>query len=431
MCSHCVGYHRPAAPRSRFGETPPPYPPRPELTATDIDLSRRVVLITGATGGLGRELAIGCAARGATVVLHARVVPKLEQLYDEIVAAGYPQPTILPLDLAEANPSDFGNVAIAIQAQLGRLDGLVHTAAFLGSLGPIEHQAFGAWQKVMRVNLVAAMALTRSTLPLLSAAPDASVVFTLDTRANDPRAYWGAYAASKAGLLALATTLADECEGRANLRINAVVPGPIRTPLRMLTHPGEDRATLPRPEDAGPVVPASSRRPVEGRKWCAHRRSRVARGSACVGSTHYRFNGFAGRTAVTKHDAEAPKFVRGQRVRQEQHCARRLPPAIAVCAPDERRQRRADIGRFKDRAFARSSRSIGHRDATVYPDMQQRGNPATGASPQARHQHGDYDRGAGERHRHRQAQRGDERRGCDAHDEDRRASDAGWTRLDT
>ncbi len=106
---------------------------------------------------------------------------------------------------------------------------------------------------MLRINLAAAMALTRSTLPLLAAAPDACVVFTLDTRADDPRAYWGAYAASKAGLQALATTIADEWEARANLRINAVVPGPMRTPLRMLTHPGEERSALPPPEALVPL----------------------------------------------------------------------------------------------------------------------------------------------------------------------------------
>jgi NAD(P)-dependent dehydrogenase (short-subunit alcohol dehydrogenase family) len=187
------------------------------------------------------------------LVLHGRVVRKLEAIYDEIVAAGHPQPTILPLDLATASADDFGNVAGAIRAQLGRLDGLVHTAAFLGSLGPIEHQSFDAWQKVLRVNLAAAMALTRSTLPLLTVAPDASVIFTLDSRGEDPRAYWGAYAAAKAGLSALATTLADEWETRTNLRVNAVVPGPMRTPLRALTHPGEDRSALPVPESLVPL----------------------------------------------------------------------------------------------------------------------------------------------------------------------------------
>ena len=227
--------------------------PVPASSVLDVDLSRRVIMVTGSTGGLGRVLSLACAARGATLVLHGRVVRKLESLYDEIVAAGHPQPTILPLDFATATADDFGNVAGAIRAQLGRLDGLVHTAAILGSLGPVEHQSFDVWQKVLRINLVAAMALTRSTLPLLSAAPDASVVFTLDARADDPRAYWGVYGASKAGLLALATTLADEWEARANLRINAVVPGPVRTPLRMLTHPGEDRSTLPQPDFLVPL----------------------------------------------------------------------------------------------------------------------------------------------------------------------------------
>lgn len=228
--------------------------PLPAPTApVTVDLSGRAILITGATGGLGKPLALACAARGATVVLHGRVVRKLEALYDEIVAAGHPQPTIMPLDLAVASAADFGNVASAIEAQLGRLDGLVHTAALLGSLGPIEHQSFDAWQKVLRVNVVAAMALTRSTLPLLSASPDAGVVFTLDTRGEDPRAYWGAYGAAKAALAALATTLADEWEARANLRVNAVVPGPIRSPLRMLTHPGEDKGALPAPDALVPL----------------------------------------------------------------------------------------------------------------------------------------------------------------------------------
>ena len=236
-----------------------------------------MILVTGASGGLGKPLALACAGRGATVVLHGRVVRKLEAIYDEIVAAGHPQPTILPLDLATASADDFGHVAGALRAELGRLDGLVHTAAILGSLGPIEHQSFDAWQKVLRVNLAAAMALTRSLLPLLSAAPDAGVIFTLDERGTSPRAYWGAYAAAKAGLSALVTTLADEWENRANLRIDAVVPGPMRTPLRALTHPGEDRAALPLPEALvplylhllGPRPKAESSLRIDGSAWLA------------------------------------------------------------------------------------------------------------------------------------------------------------------
>jgi NAD(P)-dependent dehydrogenase (short-subunit alcohol dehydrogenase family) len=210
-----------------------------------VDLKDRVVLVTGATGGLGREVALACARAGATVVIHARVVRKLEALYDEIVAAHAPEPMILPLDLRKAEAGDFSNVASALQAKLGRLDALVHIAAQLGSLGPVEHQPFELWLELLRVNVAAAMGLTRAVLPLLGRAPDASVVLTLDSRGEAPRAFWGGYAVSKAALSAFARELADEWENRPNLRVNAVVPGPIHSPLRRQTHPGENPAALP------------------------------------------------------------------------------------------------------------------------------------------------------------------------------------------
>ena len=227
--------------------------PTPSFVQQGEMLADRVLVITGATGGLGAPLARACAAQGATVVLHARIERKLDALYDEIVAAGHPEPVILPLDLARAEASDFANVESALRAQLGRLDGLVHTAALLGSLGPIEHQSFDSWVSLLRVNVAAPMGLTRALMPLLDAAPDASVVFTLDNRGEQPRAYWGGYAVTKAGVSTLARELADEWENRANLRINAVVPGPIRSPLRNQSHPGEDRATLPLPESIVPL----------------------------------------------------------------------------------------------------------------------------------------------------------------------------------
>ena len=226
--------------------------PTPDLDALP-DLSGRVVLITGATGGLGRRLSLACARAGATVVLNARVVRKLEALYDEIVSAGGPQPAILPIDFLTAGCNEFGTAAGAVRAQLGRLDAVVHAAAFLGSLGPAEHQPFERWLEVWRVDVAAAAGLTRALLPLLARAPDASVVLTLDSRGQAPRAYWGAYAAAKAGLMAFAATLADEWETRASLRINAVVPGPIHSPLRMLTHPGEEKTQLPPPEALVPL----------------------------------------------------------------------------------------------------------------------------------------------------------------------------------
>lgn len=228
-----------------------PLPPRNDAPVPD--LGDTVVLVTGATGGLGRVLSLAAAGAGATVVIHGRVTRKLEALYDEMTAAGLPEPVILPLDLAKASAGDFANVASALESQFGRLDAIVHTAVQLGSLGPIEHQSFDAWLNVLRVDLAAPMGLTRALVRLLNQSRDGSVTFTLDTRGEAPHAYWGSYAAAKAGLSALATILADEWTGRAHLRVNAVVPGPIRSPLRAQTHPAEDMAALPLPDAIVPL----------------------------------------------------------------------------------------------------------------------------------------------------------------------------------
>jgi NAD(P)-dependent dehydrogenase (short-subunit alcohol dehydrogenase family) len=166
---------------------------------------------------------------------------------------------------------------MALDAQFGRLDALVHTAVQLGSLGPIEHQSFDRWLAVLRVDLAAPMGLTRALVPLLAKSFDGSVVFTLDTRGEDPRAYWGSYAAAKAGLSALARILADEWEKRDNLRVNAVVPGPMRSPLRTQTHPAEDVSALPAPEALVPLylhlvngqAKAESARRIDAQAWLA------------------------------------------------------------------------------------------------------------------------------------------------------------------
>ena len=211
------------------------------------------MFITGAAGGLGQVLSIACAKAGATVVLHGRVVRKLEALYDEIMELQAPEPIIVPLDFAKAEAEDFANVASALESQLGRLDAIVHTAVQLGTLSPLEHQSFDLWLSGLRINLAAPMGLTRALIRLLSKSSDASVTFTLDTRGQQPHAYWGSYAVAKAGLSALTTIMADEWEKRENLRVNAVVPGPIRSPLRTQTHPAEERDALVSPEALVPI----------------------------------------------------------------------------------------------------------------------------------------------------------------------------------
>ncbi|MBK8739363.1 MAG: SDR family NAD(P)-dependent oxidoreductase [Betaproteobacteria bacterium] len=203
-----------------------------------------VILVTGATGGLGEALSRALARGGATVALHGRVVRKLEALYDAIVEAGAPEPAILPLDFDKADSQAYADAAAGIEKQLGRLDAIVHCAGTLRRLAPIEHHTLEDWMTTLRVNLAAPAALTRALLPLLRRAPAARVIFTLDTRGHDPKAYWGSYAAAKAGLEALVHVLADEWENSPNLAVTGVVPGAIASPMRRRTHPGDDPTRL-------------------------------------------------------------------------------------------------------------------------------------------------------------------------------------------
>ena len=210
-------------------------------------------MITGAYGGLGRAVTFACARAGATLVLSGRLQRPLEALYDELVAAGFAEPLIHPIDLAKAETGAFEATAQALAQQFGRLDGLVHLAATLGRVAPLEHQTLDGWMSTYRVNVAAPAALTRACSPLLRASHAASLIFTLDTRGLEPRAYWGEYAASKAALAAVYRGLADEWHNVANLRVSAVVPGAMDSPMRRRAYPAEDPARHPAPESIAPL----------------------------------------------------------------------------------------------------------------------------------------------------------------------------------
>ncbi len=208
-------------------------------------LQDRVILVTGAGQGIGRTAALAFAAHGATVILHGREVKKLEQVYDEIEAAGHPQPAIFPLDFLKAGEPDHKAFAEAIHGQLGRLDGILHNAAYLTALTQLENETLDLWTKSLRANLAAPFALTKACLPLLKASPDASVIMTSDHHASHPAAYWGVFAVAKSGMETLVKIWAQEWEMLPQLRINAVEPGPVQSPQRLRTHPGEVHETLP------------------------------------------------------------------------------------------------------------------------------------------------------------------------------------------
>ena len=232
-------------------------------------LAGRVVLVTGAHGGLGAAAAQACARAGATVVLLGRKVPKLNRVYDAIARdpAGLPEPVNYPFDLAGAEYGDHAELAGRIGAQLGRLDGLLHCAAEFPGLTPLEHTGPGDFARTLHVDLTARWWLTRACLPLLRGAPDASVVFVLDDEA--PAAYRGAYGIAQRGQHALLETLHAEL-GAGPVRVHGLRPGPMRTPLRARAHVADDdrRARDPAAAaDACVTLLSPAGAPHRGRAW--------------------------------------------------------------------------------------------------------------------------------------------------------------------
>ena len=220
-------------------QPPASFDPTPDL------LQGKKILVTGATGGLGRAISLDLARHGATVVLLARNLRKVEDLYDEIEAAGCPVPAIYPMNLEGASEQDYAELAQNIESQLGGLDGLIHAAAMLGAPTVFAHSDAETWYQVHQVNLHAPYLLTRACLPMLSRAPSASVVFITDDK---PGAYWDAYQVSKRGLAAMAGLLANEYAG-SRLRVNCVNPGKTRTALQLRAFPAaDDNDRLPGPE---------------------------------------------------------------------------------------------------------------------------------------------------------------------------------------
>ncbi len=216
-------------------------------------LHDRVILVTGAGQGIGRAAAMAFAAQGATVIMIGRKVQKLEAVYDEIEAAGYPQPLIFPLKLEKSGEEEFNGLAEGIYQQLGRLDGILHNASRFDNLSPLEIQTTEQFTGMLQTNLIAPFVLTKACLPLLRRSPDASVIMTSTTAAHHPAAYWGAHAISKGAAEMLVRIWALELETFPNIRINTVIPGAVQCPQRRKSHPGEVHEKLPKAEAIMPL----------------------------------------------------------------------------------------------------------------------------------------------------------------------------------
>jgi NAD(P)-dependent dehydrogenase (short-subunit alcohol dehydrogenase family) len=241
-------------------------------TAAPQELAGRVIMVTGAGAGLGRAVALALAAAGAEVILLGRTVRKLEAVHAEIAKSGGPEASIVPLDLERALAADYEAVAAAIEKRYGRLDGLLHNAALLGALTPVEQYDVPTFMRVMHVNVTAAFVLTQHLLPLLRASQDAAVLFTSSGVGRRGRAYWGAYSISKFAVEGFSQVLAHELDGTTTVRVNVIDPGKVRTSMRRQAYPSESAETLPLPESlTGPYLallgPAS--RGITGQRFSA------------------------------------------------------------------------------------------------------------------------------------------------------------------
>ena len=215
-------------------------------------LAGRNILITGAGKGIGAALARACARLGAEVLLLGRSLPSLESVYDEIQAEGG-RSAIYVLDLETAGPDEYNRLTQLLDEQCGRLDGLVMNAGLLGDRVPLQTYPIETWYRVMQVNLNSNFILAQYLLPLLMKAPDASLLFTSSGVGRKGRAYWGAYAVSKAAVEGLSQVLADELANTSRVRVNTINPGATRTAMRAAARPGEDPTSLPEPKDILPL----------------------------------------------------------------------------------------------------------------------------------------------------------------------------------
>jgi len=216
-----------------------------------LPLAGQVALVTGASRGIGHSTALALAKAGAHIIAVARTQGALEELDDEILAATGERATLVPLDLAE--PDGLDALGGALHQRFGRIDLLVHAAAILGPLTPVSHLELKQWDKVVAINLTAVYRLIRSFEPLLVAAPKGRAIFVTTGVVARPRAFWGAYAATKAAMETLVRCWADEME-HTSVRAAIVDPGKMRTRMRAQAFPGEDPLSLPHPDEIGPLM---------------------------------------------------------------------------------------------------------------------------------------------------------------------------------
>jgi NAD(P)-dependent dehydrogenase (short-subunit alcohol dehydrogenase family) len=215
-------------------------------------LEQRIILVTGAGDGIGREAALTYARFGAQLILLGRTESKLRAVQAEIAAAGGAPAQIITLDLLHLTPEQCRQVANELAAKMPRLDGVLHNAGLLGDIAPMAELSMKMWNEVMQVNVNATFMLTQALLPLLLKSSSGSLIFTSSSVGRMGRANWGAYAVSKFATEGMMQVLADEYKTR-NLRVNCINPGGTRTQMRASAFPDEDKSKLKTPAELMPL----------------------------------------------------------------------------------------------------------------------------------------------------------------------------------
>lgn len=212
-------------------------------------LANQVIFISGASRGIGAELAKACGQQGALCLLLARDIPKLEAVYDEIVAHGGPEPIILKLDLLSADPAAYQALAERVSNSVEKIDALYHLATHQPKLTPIEHYDIRHWFEVMQVNCHAPFLLTQALMPLLKNAPTAKIIFPSTDFSENVKAFWGAHSCAAAAMKNFRELLTTELENTA-ITTHTLNPGPTNTMFRRRAYPAEDLQILKAPEVA-------------------------------------------------------------------------------------------------------------------------------------------------------------------------------------
>jgi len=217
------------------------------------ELKGKVILVTGANRGFGLAMTMDLSKAGATVIMLGRDLGALEYAYDAVIDKGFQEPILYPLDIEGATPENYQSLQDDIFNQFEKLDGLIHNAAILGTMMPVDQYDIKLWYSTLQINLNGPFMLTQFLIPLLNKSDDARILFLSAEQGREAKAYWGAYGVSKFAVEGFAKTLSEELE-KTNIRVNTLDPGVMRTEMRRATYPAEDTTKNPSPESKSPAI---------------------------------------------------------------------------------------------------------------------------------------------------------------------------------